>query len=82
MQKSNQIRAAVEAYGGYKKLGDVLGISGEAIMGWAKSRRVPFERVATVCRKTGLRPSVANPAAFEHAKEIVQLEQDFENRNR
>lgn len=82
MQKLNQIRAAVEAFGGYSKLGRSMGVSGEAVLYWVKARRVPADRVAPFCRKTGLRPSAANQDAFERAVEIVQLERDIENRNR
>lgn len=82
MQKSNQIRAAVEAFGGFSKLGQSMGVSGEAIILWAKTRRVPLNRIVPFCRKTGLRPSAANQEVFEHAVEIVQLERDIENRNR
>lgn len=82
MPKMNKVAAAIIAYGGQKKLGNALGITHVAVRKWIDSGRVPFERLSDFCLRTGLRPSVANPVAFEHAKEIVQLEQEFENRNR
>lgn len=43
------IRAAIAAAGGTQKAGQCMGITSQAVSGWAASGRVPAERIKPLC---------------------------------